>query len=82
MTDPADILIYTTPGCPDCAALKRWLAERGLAYEERDLSQPGMADEAKLRCGVRIAPVTVIREQCFYGTFPEQRPRLQNALSD
>ncbi|MHB1240701.1 MAG: glutaredoxin domain-containing protein, partial [Gammaproteobacteria bacterium] len=35
-----DILIYTTPGCPDCAALKQWLAKRGLAFGERDLSQP------------------------------------------
>ncbi len=76
-----DILIYTTPGCPDCAALKHWLADRGLTYEERDLSQPGMAEEAKERCGVRIAPVTVIRDECFYGTFPEQRPKLEAAVS-
>jgi len=77
----ADILIYTTPGCPDCAALKRWLGEQGLAYEERDLSQPGMAEQAKDRCGVRIAPVTVIAGQCFWGTFPEQKPKLETALA-
>jgi len=75
-----DILIYTTPGCPDCGALKQWLNERGLTYEERDLSQPGMAEQAKERCGVRIAPVTVIRDECFYGTFPEQRPKLEAAI--
>lgn len=74
------VLVYTTPGCPDCAALKRWLQERGVDYEERDLSQPGVADEAKTRCGVRIAPVTIIGDRCFYGTFPRQRPKLEEAL--
>lgn len=76
-----DILIYTTPGCPDCAALKHWLGEHGFAYEERDLSQPGMAEQAKACCGVRIAPVTVIGEQCFWGTFVEQKPKLEAALN-
>jgi len=77
-----DILIYTTPGCPDCAALKQWLNGRGLAYEERDLSQPGMAEQAKERCGVRIAPITVIADRCFYGTFPDQKPQLEAALAE
>ncbi len=76
-----DILIYTTPGCPDCAALKQWLHQRGLNYEERDLSQPGVAEQAKTRCGVRVAPVTVIGEQCFYGTFADQKPKLEAALA-
>ncbi|MEJ2390325.1 MAG: glutaredoxin family protein [Gammaproteobacteria bacterium] len=76
----SEILIYTTPGCPDCAALKHWLGQRGITYEERDLSQPGMADQAKSRCGVRIAPVTVIGGQCFWGTFAEQKPRLEAVL--
>ena len=40
------ILIYTTPTCPDCHALKRWLAQQGLAYEERDLTDPKIAEEA------------------------------------
>ena len=76
-----DILIYTTPGCPDCAALKRWLDERDVVYEERDLSQPGMAEQARARCGVRIAPVTVVGGQCFWGTFAEQKPRLEAVLN-
>lgn len=76
-----DILIYTTPGCPDCAALKQWLDQRGVAYREKDLSQAGIADEAKSRCGVRIAPVTIIGGECFYGTFVDQRPKLEAALS-
>lgn len=75
------ILIFTTPGCPDCMALKQWLHNKGYAYEERDLSQPGVADEAKSRYGVRIAPITVIGEAFFYGTFSTQKPRIETALS-
>ena len=40
------ILIYTTPTCPDCHALKRWFSQQGLAYEERDLTDPRIAEEA------------------------------------
>ena len=75
------IRIYTSPGCPDCAALKQWLAQHGLAYAEKDLSQAGVADEAKARYGVRIAPITGIGDAFFYGTFPEQKPKLEAALS-
>lgn len=75
-----EILLYTSPGCPDCAALKAWLERNGWHYTERDLSQPAIAAEAKARCGVRIAPVTVFGDRCFYGTFAEQVPGLRTAL--
>lgn len=74
------ILIYTTPTCPDCHALKRWLSEQGLSYEERDLSEPDIAEEAKARTGVRVAPITIVGSEIFYGTFPRQKPSLLKAL--
>ena len=74
------ILIYTTPTCPDCHALKRWLDQQGLAYEERDLTDPKIAEEAKARTGVRVAPITIIGSEVFYGTFPSQKPGLVKAL--
>lgn len=74
------VLIYTSPGCPDCAALKKWLESRGVSYTELDLSQPGVADEAKTRYGVRVAPITVIGDQYFYGTFAEQQPKIDAAI--
>lgn len=74
------ILIYTTPTCPDCHALKRWLSQRGMAYEERDLTDPRIAEEAKARTGVRVAPITIISDEVFYGTFESQKPALVAAL--
>jgi len=49
-------------------------------FEERDLSIRQVMEEAKARTGVRIAPVTLVGESVFYGTFPTQRPLLTAAL--
>lgn len=82
MTDASapHILIYTTPTCPDCRALKRWLVEQGIAYEERDLTDPLIAEEAKARTGVRVAPISIVGSEIFYGTFQSQKPGLTRAL--
>lgn len=74
---PKTIDLYTSPGCPDCAALKAWFAAHHLAFTEHDLSQPGAADKAKADFGVRIAPITVYEGQVLYGTAQEQLPRLK-----
>lgn len=75
------VLLYTSPGCPDCAAVRRYLDEHGVAFEERDVTAPGVADEARTRYGVRIAPITVIDGEASWGTFAEQKPRLDALLS-
>lgn len=74
------VTVYTTPTCPDCRALKQWLGERGIPYEERDLTDPAVAQEAKTRTGVRVAPITFVVEAFFYGTFASQRPQIEAAL--
>jgi glutaredoxin len=74
------VVLYTSPGCPDCAAVKQYLKAQNVAYEERDVTQPGIADEAKSRYGVRVAPITVIDGEAIWGIFAEQRPRLDARL--
>lgn len=80
MSSTPHILIYTTPTCPDCHALKRWLADQDIAYEERDLTDPLIAEEAKTRTGVRVAPISIVGSEVFYGTFHSQKPGLIKAL--
>ena len=46
-TGTPSVVLYTTPTCPDCHAVKRWLADQGVPFEERDLSDPQIAEEAK-----------------------------------
>lgn len=77
---PLQVLIYTTPTCPDCHALKRWLFEQGVAYEERYLTDPLIAEEAKARTGVRVAPISIVGSEVFYGTFQSQKPDLIRVL--
>ena len=74
------VILHTTPTCPDCRAVKQWFATEGVAFEERDLSDPQIAEEAKARTGVRVAPIVIIEGQVFYGTFADQKPRLAEAL--
>ena len=75
-----DIILYSTPTCPDCRMLKAWFASRGITYTEKDLSDPVIMAEAKARTGVRVAPITIIDDQVFYGTFASQKPRIIEAL--
>lgn len=74
------VIVYTTPTCPDCWALKAWLKREGIAFDERDLSDPKIMAEAKARTGVRVAPITLVGETVFYGTFQSQKPGLILAL--
>ena len=78
-SDPK-VIIYTTPTCPDCWALKAWLMSEKVEFEERDLSDHKIMAEAKARTGVRVAPITLVAEKVFYGTFPSQKPGLTVAL--
>jgi len=52
------IVIYTTPWCGDCTVAKRFLGERGIAYEEVDIEQRPEAAEIvmSLNDGMRKVP--------------------------
>jgi hypothetical protein len=39
-----------------------------------------IAEEAKRRTGVRVAPITIVGGEVFHGTFPQQKPRIAAAL--
>ena len=71
------IELYTTPTCPDCRQLKAWFDQLGISYEEHDLARPGVAEEAKARTGVRVAPITLVGTKVYYGTHDTQRTQLR-----
>ena len=82
MPDQLKITLYTTPGCADCVAVKRYLEHRGVAFQEKDVSQnEAWIDEMKRVSGVCIAPVTVVGNEVFFGTFERQRRGLEQALA-
>lgn len=79
-TATADLIVYTTPTCPDCHALKAWLEGQGIGFVERDLTDPNIAEEAKARTGVRVAPITIAGDTILYGAFATQKPQLERLL--
>lgn len=74
------IEVFSTPTCPDCLALKRWLHANGLPFVERDLRDPAVADKARRRTGLRIAPITIVDGKAVWGPFADQKPRLEILL--
>lgn len=67
------IAVYTSATCPYCVMLKRFLDEKGLPYEERNISldRRYIADLQEL--GINGVPVTVIDEQeVVIGYQPEE----------
>ena len=79
-TSTAKVVIHTTPTCPDCRAPRDWLARQDIAFEERDLSNPPIAEVAKTRTGVRVASIAIVGTEIFYGAYESQKPGLIKAL--
>lgn len=79
-TAPNPLVVYSTPTCPDCKALKAWLDTHAIPFVERDLTDPAVVEEAKTRTGVRVAPITIAGDVVLYGTFATQRPQLELLL--
>lgn len=72
-----NIELFTTPTCPDCAILKRWLDAQGVVYIERDFRNPRIAEKALRRSGLRIAPITIIDGKTLWGPVANQIARLR-----
>lgn len=77
------VTVYTVPHCSSCEAVKRFLTARGVSYSEKNVREdPAALAEMQARANVRIAPVTIVGDQAFYGIFENQRPYLEAALRD
>ncbi len=75
------ITVYTVPNCADCEAVKRLLNSQGAAFTEKNVREdPSALAEMQAKANVRIAPVTVIGDQVFYGFYNDQRPGILAAL--
>ena len=72
MADPK-IIVFTQPDCPPCRSVKVYLADKGLEFEERDVT----ADQEAVRELVetyqsRSTPTIVIGENVMIGFDPEE----------
>lgn len=59
-----DITIFTTNTCSYCVMVKRWLGQKGLAYQEVNLEEhPERQAEAMQMSGALTVPITVVTKQ-------------------
>ncbi len=77
----ANIKMYTTAWCGDCRNAKRFLNERGIAYEEIDIEQHGGAAEyvMKINGGKRKVPTFEI-DGCAFDLSPYDERKLRAEL--
>ncbi len=74
-----DVTVYTSPTCSYCHMLKEFLSQRGIGFEERDVSQnPSFAQELMRSTGQMGVPVTIINGQIVVGF---DRGRLESLLT-
>jgi len=74
------VILFTQPGCPPCQWAKRHLSEKGIAYEERDISQDPKAVEDLIHTyHSRSTPTLVIGEEVMIGFDPD---RLEELLAE
>jgi glutaredoxin-like YruB-family protein len=67
------IVLFTQPDCPPCQVLKLFLNERGVIYEERDISRdPNAVRELTDHYKSHSTPTLVIGDEVLIGFNPER----------
>jgi glutaredoxin-like YruB-family protein len=67
------VVIFTQPDCPPCQVVKLFLEEKGVVFEERDISlDPSAARELTDQYNSHSTPTLVIGEEVMIGFDPER----------
>jgi glutaredoxin 3 len=75
-----EVVVYTSPTCPYCRMVKEFLSQRGVAFQERDVSvNQTYAQELTRVTGQMGVPVTIIDEHVVVGFDRAQLERLLSA---
>lgn len=62
-----NVIVYTSSSCPHCRQVKRFLNEKGVSFEERNIEQSGKYAQQLWDLGIRAVPVTKIGEHTIVG---------------
>jgi len=66
-------ILFTQPDCPPCHVLKVFLDERGVAFEERDITaDPEAVRELMEKYGSHSTPTLVMGDEVLIGFDPER----------
>jgi len=71
MNQDASAIVYTMENCPDCKQTKRLLTEKGITFEEQDMSDPDVRTDLNMENIFPMsAPVIRFNEE-YYMSLPE-----------
>ena len=64
----AKVVLYSKDPCPFCVRAKRLLTEKGIAFEEIDLTdKPDEIEAIKQKTGWRTVPIIIINDKLIGG---------------
>lgn len=67
------VVLFTQPDCPPCHVVKRFLEERGVAFEERDITlEPAALRDLTEKYSSHSTPTLIIGEEVMIGFNPER----------
>lgn len=73
------VIIYTTPTCPYCVTLKKYLTEKGIEFEHLDVASNNEAREDMIKkCNCMSVPVVDIDGKIIMGFDKEKIDKLLN----
>ncbi|HOM72365.1 MAG TPA: glutaredoxin family protein [Armatimonadota bacterium] len=80
MANEHNIIIYSTPTCPYCHQAKRYLAERGFDFTDKDVATDLQAREDMIRKSGQLGvPVIDVDGNIIIGF---NRPKLDELLAE
>lgn len=78
MPENINIVIYSTPNCPYCHQVKRYLAEKGISFSDKDVATDVDArNEMVKKSGQLGVPVIEVNGSIIIGF---NRPKLDELL--
>ena len=66
------IILYTQTGCAESERVRAWLADRGIAFVERDATADPDAAHALYATGTFATPLLVVGDERVLGFRPEE----------
>jgi len=74
-----EVKVYSTPECPTCKKVKRFLKENNVEYQNIDVASDGAAAEVMIeKSGQMSVPVVEIDNELILGF---DKKKLKNALN-
>lgn len=65
---PKKVVVYSTPTCPHCVTVKKYLKDKGISYTDLDVAQDQDAREEMMEKTGRMAvPVVMVDENVVVG---------------